>query len=192
MSIDGIPVTSNAIGAQVLEYENASRIVDAMCKYEECGNSTPIALVVEEYFKREEGKSEVLSQDEDKEPDKGLRARGAGASIERTVVLEEPCDIFKSLNEDGCEAAEKSHEDGSKQIKLPNTHHLVPSFSFNEKTPQVPSASAPCPKRKSAVIKLSFKRRSCDGEETTEFCKSRPLCLGNIQFMFSKHCLTTV
>ncbi|KAE8648931.1 hypothetical protein Csa_007872 [Cucumis sativus] len=48
---------------------------------------------------------------------------------------------------------------------------MVPSISFNEKilNPQIPQGH----KKQSAVFRLSFKRRSCDGEETIEKCQSK-------------------
>lgn len=175
---DGFPAVSSATGADMLQYENASRFVDAMCKYEESGDSTPIALVVEEYFKREEGKTaEVLNQDGDKEAHKTLepksRARVKDMFTDRQKVSENSSGSFKSLNENAQETEEEFHEGAMKQMKSPGLSHLVPSVSFKEKTPQVPSTSASCPKRKSAVIRLSFKRRSYDGDETTEFCASK-------------------
>ena len=177
MPADGFPVVSNTIGAQMLQYENASRFVDAMCKYEECGDSTPIALVVEEYLKIEEGKTEkVLNQDEDKEVGKNLnkiveaksRAVATDMLADRKKVMEDLYGSFESSNEDGQAEEEKAHEN---TFKSPCIAHLVPSVSFPDKVPQIPNASPSCPKRKSAVIRLSFKRRSCDGDETTEFCK---------------------
>ncbi|URE18326.1 hypothetical protein MUK42_13309 [Musa troglodytarum] len=49
---------------------------------------------------------------------------------------------------------------------------VVPSASFNDKIQQ-PNACLPCQKKMSAVINLSYKRKSFDREELTEFCASK-------------------
>ncbi|XP_020257590.1 uncharacterized protein LOC109834090 isoform X2 [Asparagus officinalis] len=157
---DGLPAVNNAIGAQVLQYENASRFVDAMCRYEECGDSTPIALVVEEIFKREEGKTEVLSQDDDKDTDSDFGTITNNGS-------------FNILNKDEQGAEGYCNENTLKQTTSTDIRGLAPSVSFSDKIPQIPNASPLAPKRKSAVIKLSFKRKSCEGEETMEVCASK-------------------
>lgn len=65
----------------------------------------------------------------------------------------------KGLNEQ----IRNSHE---KTLKS-NLSRLMPTVSFNDKTLNSPTSQ----KRKSAVYRLSFKRRSCDGEEVTEHSK---------------------
>ncbi|KAL5553709.1 hypothetical protein UlMin_041110 [Ulmus minor] len=51
---------------------------------------------------------------------------------------------------------------------------LLPSVSFNDKNLQ-PSSSPQHPQRKSTLIMLSYKRKSLDGNEKTEFCASEKL-----------------
>lgn len=67
---------------------------------------------------------------------------------------------FNGVKDDKNNHAEKGPEKLFKSV-LPR---LVPSMSFNEKT-----SSGPQPHRKkSSVIRLSFKRKSLDGEEISE------------------------
>ncbi|KAJ4826294.1 hypothetical protein Tsubulata_004045 [Turnera subulata] len=55
-----------------------------------------------------------------------------------------------------------------KSVKEDLPPRLVPSVSFNDK---IISTSAP--KKKLQVFRLSFKRRSCDGEDASEQCSSK-------------------
>ncbi|KAK2655761.1 hypothetical protein Ddye_008813 [Dipteronia dyeriana] len=71
---------------------------------------------------------------------------------------------FKGLREGRRDSEENTLKSGLAR--------LVPSVSFNDKI--LNSATfGPQLRKKSAVYRLSFKRRSCDGEETTEQCGSK-------------------
>ncbi|KAK8693333.1 hypothetical protein V6N13_070918 [Hibiscus sabdariffa] len=71
---------------------------------------------------------------------------------------------FKGPKEDRRNSEEKNLRSGLSR--------MVPSVSFNEKI--LTSGTAPQSQRKkSAVLRLSFKRRSCDAEDKLEDCTSR-------------------
>ncbi|KAG1342022.1 hypothetical protein COCNU_05G002510 [Cocos nucifera] len=173
----------NPTGTQKLQYENA--FADAMSKFEELCGSTPIAQAVERYLKRDGGKT---GKDDFKDLDRfamisphryklsmekfdGSRFRTQGgefcSKVKKTLV--DSCGSFKGSK--GHETEEKYHES-----KTPShVRKLVPSVSFNEKI-QMASASPQCQKRKTAVLRLSYKRKSYDGEDTMEFCKDKRKC----------------
>ncbi|XP_008787099.2 uncharacterized protein LOC103705235 [Phoenix dactylifera] len=174
--------SANATGTQKLQYENA--FVDAMCKFEEFCGSTPIALAVERYFKRDGGncgKDELKDLDRlamisphryklsmEKVDEARFRRQGAEFCTKMKKTLVDSYGSFKGSK--GHETEENYHES-----KTPSrVRKLVPSVSFNDKI-QMPSASPQCQKRKTAVLRLSYKRKSYDGEDTTEFCASKRL-----------------
>lgn len=168
---DGFPSVGNTIGnisgGQVLQYESSSCFVDGKCKYEEYHES---------YLKIDGNKTEkILSKDEYKESNgfalintKGYELSRLGKADDvcskRKKILDHSFGSFKGLKEDKCDSEENTLKSG-----LPR---LVPSVSFNDKI--LNSTMGPQSQRKkSAVLRLSFKRRSCDGEETTEHCGSK-------------------
>ncbi|CAK9186053.1 unnamed protein product [Ilex paraguariensis] len=63
-------------------------------------------------------------------------------------------------------------EDEHDNILKSGLPRLVPSVSFNDQIINASSLGPQPQRKKSAVIRLSFKRKSVDGEETNEFCAS--------------------
>ncbi|XP_017698365.2 uncharacterized protein LOC103707405 isoform X2 [Phoenix dactylifera] len=173
--------SANATETQKLQYKNAFR--DAMCKFEEFCGSTPVALDVEKYLKRDGGKT---GKDEFKDLDRfamisphryklsmgkidEARFRMKGAEFyTKTKTLVDSYGSFKGFKKHDTE--EKCHESRTPS----RVRKLVPSVSFNDKI-QMPSASPQCQKRKTAVLRLSYKRKSYDGEDATAFCASKRL-----------------
>lgn len=139
---DSCPPVSNSVGTQMQQYGSATRVVDAMYKYEESCDSNPVTLAVEQYFKRDGGKTEKhLSKDEMKETNRNKPINPEDNILKHMTPSCIPC--------------------------------LAPCISANDKTEHIPSIALPGSKRKSGVLRVSFKRRSYDGDETTEFSSSK-------------------
>ena len=142
---------SSVHNSTVMQYENAI----AMCKFEEfCGYG---------------GKSDNIYNTNDfKEGEKfpflgAMMPHGTEVFATRQKVLES-YRSFKALKDDG------SHENNNLKTMKPCTRSLAASLSFNDK--MVKNASPSCQIRKSAVIRLSYKRKSCEIEEGNAFCES--------------------
>lgn len=151
---DCFPSVSNAIGnrssTQMMQYESASCLMDAMCKFEEFNGSAPLPFAVEQYLKMDGGKADEIKS----------RATGAEFCTKRKKVLDDPYGSFNGRKEDRQDTGIKTL-----QTTVSCLPRLVPTVSFNDKTL--------LPQRKSAVIRMSFKRKSHDREEATEFCASK-------------------
>ncbi|WOK92318.1 hypothetical protein Cni_G01009 [Canna indica] len=176
---DCIP-SVNAIETQTLQYENASHFVDAMRKLDDVCDSTPMTVAVENYLKME-SKMEKISSNDDSEDlssccydlsarkldEARLRIQGAEICTKKKKLLPDSYGSFRSSKERH-EVEDKSHiNKASSQVR-----NLVPSVSFSDRVQQMPGASPPCQKKMSAVIRLSYKRKSYDGEDMT-FCASK-------------------
>ncbi|XXG44419.1 hypothetical protein AAC387_Pa01g4229 [Persea americana] len=142
---DCFPSVSNAIGnrssTQMLQYGNASCLVDAMC-YELC------CL----------GKVDEMKS----------RATGPEAGIRRKKVLDDPYGSFNGLKEDMHDTQTKAPDNTLKQMTASCRPRLVSTVSFNDKSlPSSPGAQSQ--RMKPAVIRMSFKRKSYERDEATDF-----------------------
>ncbi|XP_022961624.1 uncharacterized protein LOC111462340 [Cucurbita moschata] len=158
---DGFPSVGNPIGnissGQVVQYERSSRFLENRCKYEEYHES---------YLKIDGGKPENI-KNKDEYGFGLMNCQGNEISSKKRSMLDRSYGSFKDLKDDCRNSLEKNQENTLKSA-LPR---IVPSISFNEK---IPSSQTPQGlKKQSAVFRLSFKRRSCDGEETIEKCQSK-------------------
>ncbi|CAL9008293.1 unnamed protein product [Prunus brigantina] len=88
----------------------------------------------------------------------------------RKNILDHSYGSFKGLIEDERDSIEKIQDNALKF----GLSRLVPSVSFNDKILSARSLVPQSQRKPSAVFKLSFKRRSCDAEETIEQCQYRP------------------
>ncbi|PKA59863.1 hypothetical protein AXF42_Ash015921 [Apostasia shenzhenica] len=163
---DNFPI-NNDNGAQKLQYDSASCFAGAMNKLDE--------FCVEQYLRRDGGKAEKFSKDDTLDGD-GYRIIG-GQSYEACNKRKRVLDThlsFKSLK-DNHDTEDRGHENNVKEMTPYPLCGLAPALSFNEKIQQVQvqNVSPLCRKRKSAVIRLSYTRKSYDGEETTEFRASK-------------------
>ncbi|KAK1305583.1 hypothetical protein QJS10_CPA10g02066 [Acorus calamus] len=154
----------------MLQYENASRYVDTMSKFEEFVDGNPVALAVEHLLKVEGVKTDkLLSKEDAKEVES--RVSASELCIKRKGQFEDPS--FSLKKEDKCDSEEKTYHNALKHATATCKPRLVPSMSFNDKTAQPPNVSPFSQRKKSTVIRLSFKRSSYGGDETTEFCASK-------------------
>lgn len=171
IAVDGFPLANNTVGnitgGQVLQYETSSCIVDSSGTYEEFIGS---------YLKIDGGKSEKsLSKEDCKEDHKesnvfvinNAQAHELCSSTKPEEVSKRRKSLelygnLKSLKEDRWDSEEKTQQ----SILHSGLSHLVPSVSFNEKMLNHQNIQLG-QRKKSAVFRLSFKRRSCDGDDTT-------------------------
>ncbi|XP_044504678.1 uncharacterized protein LOC123224949 [Mangifera indica] len=166
---DGFPIVGNTIGTisggQMVQYESSACIMDDKGQYEEFHES---------YVEMDTGKAEkCLSKDESSKftciSAQGYDLSRLGKTDEifskRKKVLDQSYGSFKGLID--------NRRDSEGNNMKSSLARMVPSVSFNDKNFSS-TVSGPQPQRKkSAVFRLSFKRRSCDGEETTELCASK-------------------
>lgn len=156
----------------MLQYETSSCFVDNGAKHEEYH---------ERILKADGGISEkFLSKDEYKEANgfsvisaQGYELSCLGkadeVSTKKKKLLDRAYGSFNSNLKDGrCEPVDRSLDN---TLMPPGLPLLVPSVSFNDKIFNQPCVSPQSQLRTSTVIRFSFKRRSCDGEERTEYCK---------------------
>ncbi|KAJ4973504.1 hypothetical protein NE237_006678 [Protea cynaroides] len=170
---DCFPSVGNAVGnisnAQVLQYEAASCYVDTGCKYEG---------FYESYLKIDGGKT--VNKEDYNEADGFAVAstqgyelsylgKANGVYTKRKKLLDGPYGSLACLEEDKLDSEEKTQESTLKSC-LPRLAHTV---SFNDKN-QPPSSPGPQSQRKkSTVVRLSFKKKAYAGDEMTEFRSSK-------------------
>ncbi|XP_030954354.1 uncharacterized protein LOC115976925 [Quercus lobata] len=152
---DGFQSVGSAIGnissGQVLQYERSACLMDSLCKYEEYH---------ERYLKIDGGKSEKFST-------QGYELSRLGKADEvcskREKMIDHSYGSFKGLKEDRRDSKEK----------IQGLPKLFSSYSFNDKVLNPPSMGPQAQRKQSAVFRLSFKRKSCDGEEAIKHCQSK-------------------
>ncbi|XP_031492810.1 uncharacterized protein LOC116259235 [Nymphaea colorata] len=192
---DCFPTINNSSGASQVQYENAPCLVEAMGKIEDFPDGVPMSLTVEQCLQMDGGKPVFSNKDQSKEFD-SLTARDtqgydlpylgktdeANARISGTEIntrkkrsLEDAYGHCSPFKENASNIEEKNHDQSQKQRTISCLPRLVPTVSFNDKT-QPLSPGPPSQRKKSAVIRVSFKRRSYDGDDTTvmtEICASK-------------------
>lgn len=153
-----IPNVGNSIentsSGQVHQYEKSTCFVHNKCKYEEYHESYVKldAVKLERFNGKDESGFALISSQQD-----------YGVSH-----LGERHGSFKGIKEYKHELGEKT-EDNAVKLGFPLV--LPPRLSSSDKIANRSSKSLRCQKMQSAIFRLSFKRRSCDGEETTEHGK---------------------
>ncbi|GLT36211.1 hypothetical protein SLA2020_106050 [Shorea laevis] len=136
---------SNISGGQVLQYESSSCFVDGKGKYEEYHESI---------LKIDGAKGEKLSH----------LGKADDICSKRKKLLEHSYGSFKGLKDDGRNSEENTLKSGLSQ--------LVPSVSFNDKI-LTSTIGGQSQRKKTAIFRLSFKRRSSDGETTEGYSSKR-------------------
>ncbi|AED94432.1 unnamed protein product [Arabidopsis thaliana] len=137
---------------QVVEFEASSCIVDGNGNYEEYHESY---LKIDGGNKIEKFMSNGLYKD----------TNGLSGIIGNNKKKLNTYSSFKGLKELDPNPKEKALKSNLSRL-MP-----LPTVSFNDKTLNSPTSQ----NRKSAVYQVSFKRRSCDGEEVTEHRSSKRL-----------------
>ncbi|XP_059670383.1 uncharacterized protein LOC132315945 [Cornus florida] len=141
----------------------SSSILENKCMYKEYH---------ERYLKIDAGKTDkFLSKDGFKESNGFSLISAQGYELSCLGKEEEFCTKRKKnyVKEDGFDFEEKAQE----KILKSGLPRLVPSLSFNDKIVNASNSGAQSQKKKTAVIRLSLKRTSVEGEETNEFCASK-------------------
>ncbi|XP_006664887.2 uncharacterized protein LOC102708955 [Oryza brachyantha] len=134
------------------ENENASRFADALSRIGDLCRGVPMTLSVEQYLKRNDGN----------DPDR--RSQSMAMCSSRCL----PSSFsFKGLKE------KNDVDEKSKECTTPSRiRKLLHSFSFNDKMQQLTGGSPA--KKKSTVIRLSYKRTSCDDyDDDSELSESK-------------------
>ncbi|KAG7548531.1 Protein ENHANCED DISEASE RESISTANCE 2 C-terminal [Arabidopsis suecica] len=145
-------VMGNISNGQVVQFEASSCIVDGNGNYEEYHESY---LKIDGGNKIEKFMSNGLYKD--------TNSLSVITGNNKNKPLDHTYRSFKGLKEIDPNPQEKTLKS--------NLSRLMPTVSFNDKTLNSPTFQ----KRKSVVYQVSFKRRSCDGEEVTEHRSSKRL-----------------
>ncbi|CAL4923257.1 unnamed protein product [Urochloa decumbens] len=152
-SVDGdSSPSSDEDEGQKKQYDSASRFADALSRIGEICRGAPMTLSVEQYLKRDNG------------DDPGHRRQSL--SVCATKCL--PASFsFKGLKD------KNDTEDDNKESPTPSRlRKLLHSISFNDKMQQLTGGSPA--KKKSTVIRVSYKTTSCDDyEDSSELGKSK-------------------
>ncbi|XP_074570959.1 uncharacterized protein LOC141827574 [Curcuma longa] len=176
--------SANAVGTQTLQYETASCFMDAMSKLEDANLITPLTMAPEKYFKIESPNDRVLCNCDP--PDRLVNSCASFDELSSSKVDEardrtHGTDIYTkkktnlSDSHGGFKGSKEVHEmDDKSHVNKASSHicKLVPSVCFNNRIQKIPNGSPPSQNKRSSVIKLSYKRKSYDGEDKTEFCAS--------------------
>lgn len=181
-SVNGdLPAISSAGMTQLLHCEDASCIADCIQKFEKIFDGSAVAHAVGQYLTRDANNMDKSGQAGVQEAE-----RNKIASSEMHDVFSAKVEEAKTRNEGGvkmltkfrrgeeaCHAL-KSFKDGEKcheSIFRSLTPVCTPRNA--NKVQPLGVASPRGQKKKSGVVRLSFTRKSFDGEQTTEICSSR-------------------
>jgi hypothetical protein len=187
-----LPAMSNSAATQLMQCEDDSSISDAFQKFERIFDGSSVAQAVGQYLK------DANKTDRSRRADMQESGRPKGANLE-------PCDVSNGMEEaktrnegikiltkhrkgeDACNTL-KSVKDGEKvndSIFKSLTPVCTPRQA-NSKVQPLAVASPRGQKKKSAVVRLSFKRQSFDGDPTTAICM---FCM---DFVFNLSCIRLV
>lgn len=184
-SVNGdLPAMSNPAGTQFIQCEDASSIADAIQKFERIFDGSSVAHAVGQYLK-DANKMDRSRQGNMQESERPKIANPESTDVkdgEKDGMVEEAktkndgnkIPIKLRRGDDACNTL-KSVKDGEKvheSIFKSLTPVCTPRHATNKVQP-LAVASPRGQKKKSAVVRLSLKRQSFDGDQTTEICSSR-------------------
>lgn len=143
----------------MLQFESSSHVVDGKGKYEEFHES---------YFKIDGGKKD---SNVNKEELKDTNKFSFPSELPPLGKLDDICSKRKKMIDHyGSFKGYLESTRESEEKRKSGVMRLIPSASFNDKLLN-PASLGSQQRKKSAIYRLSFKRRSsCDGEELTEQC----------------------
>ncbi|KAK3136851.1 hypothetical protein QOZ80_5BG0443540 [Eleusine coracana subsp. coracana] len=184
-SVNGdLPAMSNPAGTQFIQCEDASSIADAIQKFERIFDGSSVAHAVGQHLndanKMDRSRQANMQESErpkianpescdvkDREKDgmvEEAKTKNDGNKIPIKLRRgDDACNTLKSVKD-----GEKVHESIFKSL----TPVCTPRHATNKVQP-LAVASLRGQKKKSAVVRLSLKRQSFDGDQTTEICSSR-------------------
>ncbi|KAG0472390.1 hypothetical protein HPP92_016936 [Vanilla planifolia] len=182
---ESLSPASNGNMSQMFKCEIAARCVNVVRKLENCDcNTRTLAvgqyhrgdvLMAENYLNEgsKDERSISVNQQRHEVSFGNMGDHDPGAQemkINPKRVLDDNTGSFRGFQNDRHDVEDKSLDNAMRQKVSSCVPHLINSVSFHDKCHQNPNVSPHCPKRKSAIIRLSFKSESFDGDETTEFC----------------------
>ncbi|KAK3146917.1 hypothetical protein QOZ80_3BG0274970 [Eleusine coracana subsp. coracana] len=132
---------------------HVSRFADTLTRIGDICRGVPMTLSIEQYLKRDNGE------------DPGRRSQSLSSRASKCLPT--------SFSFKGLKDKNDTTDDNNKESTTPSRlRKLLHSISFNDKMQQLTGGSPV--KKKSTVIRLSYKRTSCDGyEDSNEFSKSK-------------------
>uniref|UniRef100_I1R932 Protein ENHANCED DISEASE RESISTANCE 2 C-terminal domain-containing protein n=1 Tax=Oryza glaberrima TaxID=4538 RepID=I1R932_ORYGL len=180
-SVNGdLPAMSNSAGTQLMHCEDASSIADAIQKFERIFDGSCVAQAIGQYLKRDANKMDRPNQADIQESEKPKipspeSCDVSDVKVDETKTRNEGIKILTKLRrgEDACNTLKSSKEGDKAHESIFKSLTPVCTPRHANKVQPLAVASPRGQKKKSGVVRLSFKRKSFDGEQTTEICSSR-------------------
>ncbi|GJN37015.1 hypothetical protein PR202_gb25931 [Eleusine coracana subsp. coracana] len=158
---------------------HVSRFADTLTRIGDICRGVPMTLSIEQYLKRDNGTNSYASKESLKKSNTTvvsdilvLKGEDPGRRSQSLSSRASKC-LPTSFSFKGLKDKNDTTDDNNKESTTPSRlRKLLHSISFNDKMQQLTGGSPV--KKKSTVIRLSYKRTSCDGyEDSNEFSKSK-------------------
>lgn len=186
-----LPAMSNSAGTQLMHCEDASSIADAIQKFERIFDGSCVAQAIGQYLKRDANKMDRPNQADIQESEKPKipspeSCDVSDVKVDETKTRNEGIKILTKLRrgEDACNTLKSSKEGDKAHESIFKSLTPVCTPRHANKVQPLAVASPRGQKKKSGVVRLSFKRKSFDGEQTTEICEFCALCVPQFHHLF--------